>query len=289
MGPTASGKSGAAEALADRLDAILVNADASQAYRGFDIGTNKPGNAERYHLIGHLDPTESYGVGQWLREVEQILAEARGNGRHVVVVGGTGLYIRALFEGYDSLYPPPPEALRQELSERAHREGVESLYLELQRRSPDDAARVDPSNSLAVRRALERLEAEPINPPDISGFSRRKFGMSVPAEALLLRIASRLEEMLASGWEREVRLILEAGVEREAPAWRAIGYEHLHDAMEGVMTRDEAHDLILRDTRRYAKRQRTWLRREPDLIEIDAGGDPPPSPDQLAERMLALL
>ncbi len=269
MGPTGSGKSAVAERLADDWGAILVNADAFQVYRGFDIGTNKPTNRERYELVDICDPEEQFGVGEWLRRVEGILQSAWEAREDVIVVGGTGLYVRALFEGYAEMSGPPDPDLREELMRREAEEGLEKLVEQLKTVDPGLAARVDLRNGVRVRRALEKVlgggEQIQVEVPD---FRKFKFGLDVAVEELRQRLEKRLLEMIDGGWIEEVRKLNDINVSENAPAMRAIGYYSWRCYLSGATTFDEAFAEVLKLTVQYAKRQRTWMRKEPNLNMI---------------------
>lgn len=272
MGPTAVGKTAVAEALADGLGVRLINTDAFLVYRGFDIGTAKPDRRELYDLIDLKEPHESFGVGEWIACAQPILHERRRQGQHAIFVGGTGLYVRALFEKWTSLGGPPSAELRQALRERLQREGLGSLVEEL--RAKDPQTTVDALNPVRVLRALERLE-EPRTPLtiDIDGFSVLKVGIDRPVVELNRRIEERIDAMIQSGWMEEVTDLLQKGVMATAPAFRAIGYLALRDVVQGRTTLAAAKVAMVTETRRYAKRQRTWLRSEPDLIHRDISSE----------------
>lgn len=278
MGSTGSGKSAVAEALADLWDAVLVNADAFQVYRGFDIGTNKPTLRSRYSLIDVCDPTEQFGLGEWLRRVEPILGEAWEAQRDVVLVGGTGLYIRALFEGYAELSGPPDPELRDDLMRREREEGLPALVAELVAADAEVAGRVDLQNPVRVRRALEKIrcggERILVTVPE---FEKYKFGLDVGVDDLKLRLEIRLQEMVDGGWIEEVRRLNDLKIPENAPAMRAIGYYTWRRYLSGATTFDEAFAEVLLLTTQYAKRQRTWMRKEPgiQMVEVqswDAAG-----------------
>lgn len=278
MGSTGSGKSAVAEALADLWDAVLVNADAFQVYRGFDIGTNKPPLRSRYSLIDVCDPTEQFGLGEWLRRVEPILGEAWEAQRDVVLVGGTGLYIRALFEGYAELSGPPDPELRSDLMRREREEGLSALVAELVAADAEVAGRVDLQNPVRVRRALEKIrcggERILVTVPE---FEKYKFGLDVGVDDLKLRLEIRLQEMVDGGWIEEVRRLNDLKIPENAPAMRAIGYYTWRRYLSGATTFDEAFAEVLLLTTQYAKRQRTWMRKEPgiQMVEVqswDAAG-----------------
>ncbi|KAA0239603.1 MAG: tRNA (adenosine(37)-N6)-dimethylallyltransferase MiaA [Armatimonadetes bacterium] len=271
MGVTASGKTEAAERLADRLGAVLVNADAFQVYRGLDIGTAKPEHRERYRLIDILDPSEPFGVGDWVLRATEELRALWSERRHVIVVGGTGQYVRALFEEFRELHSAPDPELRRRLQARLREEGIEALATDLLRRAPEVASRIDPKNPVRVCRALERLEetSEPIQ-FEVPPFRKIKFEVWRSPEDRKERIRQRIAEMIARGWREEVESLVRAGVDESYPALRAIGYFPILRHLQGRTSWPETVAEIEADTLRYAKRQLTWLKAEPGLIPVSA-------------------
>ena len=268
-GPTGSGKSPIAEEVAKRLGGVLVNADAFQVYRGFDIGTNKPSDRSNYRLLDVCDPTDQFGVGQWVDLASGAVSDILAGGMLPVIVGGTGLYIRALTQGYETMHGPPDDELRTALMRREQEQGLSALVAELVEKAPEVADRVDLANPVRVRRALERLQSAPIARQGLSGIKFYKFGLQPDWEELKTHLANRIDGMLASGWLDEVENILSKPVPITAPAFRAIGYQSLVKSLRGELTLDEAKESILVQTRQYAKRQRTWLRSEPDLRPVE--------------------
>lgn len=270
MGPTGSGKSDFAEVVADDLGARLVNADAFMVYRGFDIGTNKPERRAEYALMDHVDPRMSgYGVGEFVVEAAEVLQEAFKRSQAVVVVGGTGLYIRALFEGYTQMAGEPDPELRASVQSIFGEVGIEGLRDQVLRLDP--TARVDWANPVRVRRALERLLA-PTDPVKFSipEFRRFKVGLLAPPDWLNPRLEARVSAMIAKGWQNEVASLIETGVPQDAPAMRAIGYSTFARQLMGDISLEDAVEEVRRLTRQYAKRQRSWLRSEPSLVEFSA-------------------
>lgn len=264
MGPTASGKTGLAETLAQHLGARLINADAFQVYRGLDIGTAKPSDKNAYDLLDIKDPNEPFGVGEWTRMAQSILEEIYHRGQHALVVGGTGLYVRALFEEYASMADEPDPELRA----RLNLADIEDLRLQLRRDHPEIADRTDMANPVRVRRAIERLQTAPMNPIRLPPFKKLKLGVDPPMEVLHARIERRTSEMVHNGWIQEIERLSREGFRRDDPGFRAIGYQALWDHLERKISLDEAIATTIAETRRYAKRQRTWLRSEPGLVEL---------------------
>lgn len=282
MGPTASGKSELAESLADRLDADLISADAFQIYRGFDIGTAKPSDTERYHMIDIRDPTDSFGVGEFVLLACEILKRSFALGRNVVVVGGTGLYIRALFEEYKDLEPAPDPELRTRLNEELAVNGTVAMMARLAEVSPESARQIEPTNPRRIIRALEKamMASAPISFA-LPAFRTLKFGLLPPLEVLDRSIRDRLRAMMQGGFIEEVQGLMNAGVPENAPAMQAIGYRTILRLIRGDLTGGQAHEDIEIETRRYAKRQRTWMRSEPRLNIIEQ--------DVVARRLAAIL
>jgi tRNA dimethylallyltransferase len=282
MGPTASGKSDVAECIAAQLDAELISADAFQIYRGFDFGTNKPTNPDRYHLINIRDPNEGYGVGEFALEASRILFDADRRGKNVVIVGGTGFYIRALLEKFDNLLPEPSPELRKKIGKL----DLNDALRELDAIAPE--AKIDRQNPVRVRRALERALTlgEPVRityPP----FEIEKFAISVETPTIDAKIRVRTLELLESGWISEVENLLNQGVTTDTPAFRAIGYSEVVQFLHEELTFDIMLEKIVLETRRYAKRQRAWLRSEPSLNWLLSDGTPG-SVSVMAEQVIKL-
>ena len=285
VGPTAIGKTDVAVRLAARLPLEAVNADSRQVYRGMDIGTGKPSADERaalpHHLIDVVDPPERYHAARFRRDALEAIARIRARGRLPVVVGGTGLYVRALLKG---LHPAPPAdpALRVELEAIAAAQGSEALHRRLAERDPAAAARLHPRDRVRLVRALEvlTLGGPGPEPADWSSavppFRLLMVGLRQSREALGRRIADRVRAMVARGMMSEVQGLLEAGYDEALPAMGGIGYRQFSAVLRGDMTEAEATRLMIRDTTRYAKRQMTWFARDPEVrwLDVDAVGGP---------------
>jgi tRNA dimethylallyltransferase len=281
VGATATGKSALAMALAEELPGEIVNADALQVYRGFDVGTAKPGPAERarvpHHLIDILDPSERWSAGEFARRARQAIDEIRDRGRNPVVVGGSGLYLRALFEGISPVPPGDPE-VRSELRERLAREGLEPLAAELARADPETAERLAPGDTQRVLRALEVVRASgrtlsswiAEQPFGIQRIAVLRLGLTLPRVLLYDRIAERVVRMVEEGWVEEVARLLARGLDPGLPAFQAIGYRQIVRHLNAEWSLDDAIADTVKATRRFAKRQETWFRREPDVIWFSA-------------------
>ncbi|MEA2604121.1 MAG: tRNA dimethylallyltransferase [Acidobacteriota bacterium] len=281
VGPTATGKSAMGVALAGILGGEIVNADALQVYRGFDIGTAKPGPEERgrvpHHLIDILEPDERYSAGEFARRAREAIAEIQGRGRVPIVVGGSGLYLRALFDGISPVPPGDPE-IRWKLRARLETEGLTPLREELRRLDPATADRLGRGDTQRVLRALEVALASgrPLSawtaeqPFGTQGIAAIRVGLTLPRSILYDQIAGRVTRMLEVGWLEEVGELLRRGFSPTLPAFQAIGYRQLVRHLEGMGSLELAVADIVRETRRFAKRQETWFRKEPEVTWFSA-------------------
>jgi tRNA dimethylallyltransferase len=279
-GPTASGKSAIAIELAERFDGEIVNADSMQVYRYMDIGTAKPSAADRarvpHHLFDVADPSEPYSAGRYANEARAAAAAIHGRGHVVFLTGGTGLYIRAFLEGLIRTRSVDPELrVRLEAEQaRAAEEGDPArLHRRLAERDPETAAKIHPNDVRRTVRALEILEqaGEPASSVrEAHGFRDRPFrvlhlAIDPGRDELDRRIDARAEQMIADGLLREVRDLRERGYGPELKPMQAIGYRHIQPVVDGLDTLTNAVRAMKADTRRFARRQRTWLRPLPDV------------------------
>ncbi len=278
MGTTASGKTEFAERLADNIQAQLLNNDAFQIYESLDLGTAKSSRKGEYKLIDIRTPDQPFGLGEWVRLAQTELVEVFQRGQSAVIVGGTGLYVRALLEGYDSMSGAPDPVLRDQLNQLTLLE----LQQKLSELDPDAENAIDVQNPVRVQRAIERhLTPSRLEEPNLPPFRKFKFALEWDPKETDARIATRAAEMVREGWIEEVQNLRKQGYSREDPGLRAHGYRHIWDVLEGTMMINEALDLTTREVRRYAKRQRTWLRKEPGLIWL--------KPDEAAASALKLI
>lgn len=280
LGATATGKSAAALEIAATIPAEIVNADALQVYRGLDIGTGKPTARERaqvrHHLLDILDPRERFSAGEFARRARTAVAEIASRGALPIVVGGSGLYLRALLEGLSPL-PAGSVELRQELSDRGDRDGLMALYEELGRLDPPTAARLPAADRQRILRALEVtlatgrpfsdwLRAKPSDPM----LSALRVGLTLPRPILYDRIGGRVRSMVEAGWVDEVARLLREGVPPQCPAFQAIGYREMTKCALGSCGLEQAIAETTAATRRFAKRQETWFRKERDVVWLAA-------------------
>ncbi|MBT0654035.1 tRNA (adenosine(37)-N6)-dimethylallyltransferase MiaA [Geobacter luticola] len=280
LGPTASGKSEMAVELARKFDGEIVNADSLQVYRGLDIGTAKPSREIRrqvpHHLIDLVEPDEPFSAADFQGAARQAIDDIVRRGRKVFVVGGTGLYIKALVQGLvDS--PSGAGEVRQELEAMARRVGKEEMLRRLAEVDPASAARLHPNDQVRIIRALEshRLTGRPISVDrSAHGFSESvyhalKLGIKVEREELYRRIDLRVEKMLGEGLVEEVQSLLARGLTPDLKALRSIGYKEVCAFLAGDCDLTEATRLMKRDTRHYAKRQLTWFKRDNEINWVD--------------------
>ena len=286
VGPTAAGKSALALALAESLDGEIVNYDSVQVYRGFDIGSGKLAPEERrgvrHHLLDCLEAEEQFTAGDYRREALRVLAGIKERARLPVFVGGTGLYLRALFMGLFE-GPPRSEELRDRLRGIAERQGREFLYRLLQRLDPEAAARIQPRDTQKTVRALEVciLARTPISKMQargrsgLEGYRVIKVGLDPDRKELYRRINRRVEQMFAGGLVEETAAMVARQNSSRIKALGALGYRQACAVAKGQLSLPEAILQTQVATRRYAKRQMTWFRHESGIIWFGGFGDDP--------------
>lgn len=272
-GPTASGKSALALALAERLGGTIINADAMQVYRELRVLTARPGEAETerapHRLYGHVPGAEAYSAARFASEAAAAIAEAQQAGRVPIVVGGTGLYFTALTEGLSPI-PSIPDDIRTHWRDRAAEIGPAALHAVLAERDPEMAARLRPTDPQRLVRALEVLDATGVSlagwqakpgEPVVRWEEGRAFVVSRERDELNARCDARFDAMIAEGAIEEVGALLQLGLDPDLPVMRALGVKPLADALGGRMSVEAASEAAKTETRRYVKRQMTWLRR----------------------------
>lgn len=282
LGPTASGKSALAMAIAQRCAVEIISVDSAQVYRGMDIGTAKPSSAEQravpHHLIDIIDPTEAYSAAQFAHDAHRLMHEIIARGRTPLLVGGTMLYFKALREGL-SVLPEADAAVRAQLDAEAAARGWPAMHAELTRIDPTTAARLPPNDSQRIQRALEvfRLSGKPLS--TLQGARRRAMLPCRLIEIALIpgdrqwlhaRIAQRFEAMLEQGLVDELKsLRARHSLNANLPAMRCAGYRQAWAYLEGEYDHAALHDRGIFATRQLAKRQLSWLRAMPDIHPVD--------------------
>ena len=277
-GPTASGKSALALTLAEKLGGIIVNADSMQVYRDLRIITSRPTPEDEqrapHRLYGHIDAAENYSVGRWRAEAAATLEATDRYGRAAIIVGGTGLYFKALTRGLTAV-PPIPAEIREQVRARLAREGVGALHRELKERDPAAAARLMPGDRARIARALEVVLATGRSllewhgegkPASLDAARAAKIFLMPGREELLSRIDARFDGMIAAGALDEVRALAGRNLDPQLPAMKAHGVPWLIRHLRGETSLAEAVEASQRETRQYTKRQATWFRNQlPDF------------------------
>ena len=275
VGPTAVGKTFLSSLIAEKLPVEIVSADSRQIFKYMNIGTAKPPGeilkAIPHHFVDILEPNQEYSAGQFGVEARRVIAEIFQRKHVPLVSGGSGLYIRALLEGFFD-NDVKNEKIRESLENRLEEEGLEALYRNLQKVDPEAAQKIHPHNSQRIVRALEvylasgqrlsELQKKKLPPPD---FIALKFGLVKERSALYRDINERVEQMFREGLLAEVARILGMGFEKNINALNTVGYKEVIRFLEGQITFEECVELIKRNSRHYAKRQLTWFRADPEI------------------------
>jgi tRNA dimethylallyltransferase len=284
LGPTASGKSTLAVWLAERIGGEVVACDSTQLYKGFDVGTAKPSVAERrgvpHHLIDVLTPTQPATAGGYREAAIAVLDDLRHRKRIPILTVGTGLYLRALLEGLADV-PQRSEELRDRLRTSRDRHSAGHLHRVLRRLDPDAASKIAPADEQKLIRAVEVCLLTKRRLTDVyrdgraplEGWRPIKLGLQPPREQLNEKIRARTDAMLAHGWLEEVQTLINSGLSDRAKPFDFIGYRELRGVARGEMQLADATAAIQQATRRYAKRQITWFRREAGVQWLDGFGD----------------
>jgi tRNA dimethylallyltransferase len=292
VGPTGVGKTRMAVSLCQRLSGEVISADSRQIYRGLDIGTDKPSREQRslvpHHLVDILDPDEEFTLAQYQEFAYRAIDSVLAKGKVPFLVGGTGLYVRAVLEGFSIPRVKPDPELRQRLHEEAARDGSAALHARLMKVDPEAAARIDWRN---VRRVIRALEVYETTDEPISALQRRhpppyrvlKLGLTMERERLYQRIDERVDEMVERGLVAEVEGLLRKGYSPELPAMSGLGYRQVSMYLAGELELAEAIDRIKSETHRFVRQQYKWFRLDDDTIHwFDVADEPP-------ERIEALV
>lgn len=297
VGPTAVGKTAISVEVAKRIGAEIISGDSMQVYRGMDVGTAKITPDEMqgvpHHLIDTCDPADPFSVAEFQARVDELIRAIHSRGRLPFLVGGTGLYVRSVVQAYTFAEQETDQELREALAQEEARHGPGYLHGRLAAVDPAAAAKLHPNDLRRIIRALEvyettgqrisetqtAVEAEP-------RYDDLMIGLTMERELLYSRIDQRVDQMLAAGWEAEVRELLKRHSPK-LPAMEAIGYRELVWYLRGVLTRPEMVELIKRNTRRFAKRQFTWFRRDERIHWFDV--TEPPARTQVVQAILTLV
>lgn len=298
VGPTASGKTAVGIELAKRLDGEIISADSMAVYKGMDIGTAKPTPQERaeavFHLIDVVCPDEDFSAAEFQRLAEEAVKDILRRGKQPILVGGTGLYIRALIGRLNIPAAAPNRELRERLKAEAAQFGNETLLEKLRAVDPVTAGRLHPNDQKRIIRALEvhALTGVPISHFHATAgttevaYHVRLFGLTMSRHALYQNIERRVDDQIRAGLVEEVRALLDKGYSPDLPAMKGLGYKQIAGYLVGEYDLRTAIDLVKRDTRRFAKRQLTWFRAEPGIHWIDVENR---NPSQTADEILSLV
>ena len=295
VGATASGKTGLSLDLAERLGGEVVNTDAMQVYRGMDVGTAKLPASERrgipHHLLDTLDRPEPATVAEFQGWAREVIVRLRGQGTTPVLVGGSALYTRAILDRFE--FPGTDEAVRSRLERELAERGPQALHDVLKERDPDAAALILPENGRRIVRALEVVEltggpfSASLPVLEYADPLTVQIGVDIDRETLDERIAARVDAMFTSGFVEEVRHLLDHGLADGRTAPRAIGYREVVAHLRGELTEQEARDQTAQATRRFARRQDSWFRKDPRIVWI--GYDDPDLLDKALRSVRSLV
>ena len=286
LGPTATGKSALGLALAEAIGGEVVSCDSTAVYRGFDIGTDKVPVAARrgiaHHLIDVVEPTSAYSAALYAREAATVIQTITATGRVPILVGGTGLYYRALTRG---IFPGPgrDDALRQRLVDVAERRGPACLHRMVARVDPPSAKRIHPRDEKRLVRALEVyfLTRRPLTAhfadtrSPLEGYDVVAFALRLDAATIATRVARRVDQQFDQGLLREVRDLLARGVPEDTHPFTGLVYRQVLEHLHGARDEETTRALIVRENQKYARRQLIWFRKEPNLHWIDLPGEHP--------------
>lgn len=294
LGPTASGKSTLAIHLAERFGGEVLACDSTQVYRHFDIGTGKvPREQQRgipHHLVDIVEPHEVFTAGEYRRRATEVLEDVTKRGKQPIMTAGTGLYLRGLLEGLAEA-PERSEELRARLRQHLNRFGPEYIHRLLRKLDPEAAAKIAPRDAQKAIRAIEIcvLSGERVTKllrkgrVGLAGYAVTKFGLAPSRDAVYTRIDLRVQQMLDAGWVAEVKRLMEMGIPASVKPFSFLGYSHLRQHLEGGMELKAAIHEIQQTTRRYAKRQITWFRKESEVHWLQWLGDDPASLSHASE------
>lgn len=276
VGPTASGKTDFAISLAKERNGEVVSCDSMQIYRYMNIGTAKPDAEEMqgvtHHMLDFVDPGTDYSVADFVTDARRCIDEILSRGKMPVLCGGTGLYVDSILNQIEFAPEKQDPHLRRELQALAERDGAAAVHRLLEQEDPEAAEKIHPNNLKRVIRALEVVRTTGLSKAEADRRARKEpvyeaeiFGMDMERERLYRRIDLRVDRMMERGLLDEVRRLLDMGVPKNSTAMQAIGYKELVRYLEGECSLDQAVELVKRESRRYAKRQLTWFRRNPDI------------------------
>lgn len=284
-GPTATGKTKLSVALAKEFGGEIISADSVQIYKKLDIGSAKPTKEEMdgipHHMIDIIEPNDSFSVCDFVTRAKDDIKDILSRGKLPIIAGGTGLYISSLVDNVSFTEAETDLTLRDELIKKAEKIGAEALYSELEKIDPESAKRIHPNNIKRVIRALEiyyqtgktMTQQNELSKLTESPYTYKMFALSSDRELIYERINKRVDVMVDDGLFDEVSSLLNAGITRDMQSMQAIGYKEIVSFFEGALTKDEAIEAVKQNSRRYAKRQLTWFRRDERYLWLDIAKD----------------
>jgi tRNA dimethylallyltransferase len=299
VGPTAVGKTEVGILVAEALGGEIVSADSMQVYRSMDIGTAKPTPEQLsrvpYHLVSIINPDQPFSVADYQARADAAIADIRGRGHQPILVGGSGLYVRAVTDGLSFSRVPADRELRRRLTEQAESGGLAGLHACLAQADPEAAARIHPRDAKRIIRALEVLAHTGLPISRVQALDRDRgprynsleIGLTLPRGELYRRIDARVERMIAEGLVEEVRRLADQGCDESLVAMKGLGYAQLLPFVRGRCSLEEAVERLKRETRRFAKRQLTWFLRAGSRVEwldVEAVGGPSRAASLIRER-----
>lgn len=296
MGPTAVGKTGISIKVAQLLNAEILSCDSMQVYRGMDIGTAKAGVEERsvvpHHLIDMVAIDQDFSVAEYQKEAKKVIAEVNERGKLPLLVGGTGLYYQSVVDDYDFVPMESRREVRERLNKAAEQKGLPFLFKYLESLDPLYAAKISSNDQKRIIRALEvyELTGETFSVQQNKAentYNLATVGLYLDREALYSRINMRVEQMFKDGLLEEVRALREQGYELDLNAMQALGYKQAYYYLEGFINWDDMADEIKRETRRYAKRQYTWFRKDKRIHWVNV--DEYPNDNDLAQKISSFI
>ncbi len=298
VGPTAVGKSKVAIILAKSINGEIISADSMQVYKDMDIGTAKPSFEDRaqikHHLIDIVDLKEDFSVAEYQRMAREVIMQIHGKGKLPILVGGSGLYIRAVIDKLEFPWGMMKSPIRHELEKRVESEGLERLYRELQNSDPQAAKKIHPHDARRIIRALEVIKLTGRSFSEYhkewgkreSIYDVKIIGLNLPRKELHANIDRRVDEMMEKGLFKELKDLVLKGYKEVLTSSQALGYKELFDYLEGKSSLQGTVERIKQRTRQFAKRQLTWFRRDPRIKWMDVSGK---SVEEIASEILDIL